>query len=145
MRDEHYVADLDAAELWRPLCTPLAREPNPHYDEDAYAIDGPPFMPFLYRGDYGLTESKKGLLLERCGSEHRVRLGSATSFDLRPTMVAWVTGHDTVHVRNLLSGRDWIWSSRGNTDVSVALTDTHVFITATKRDRRRILVQRRPR
>jgi hypothetical protein len=142
--DPTFVADLDTPELWRPLCQPLAREPNPDYDV-SYDINGMPFLPFQYRGSYGLTDSKKGLVLKRCGSTRRVRLAkAATSFDLRPSMVAWVVD-DTVHVRNLISGRDWIWRVKRTSSVTVALTDTHVFITASDVRGRRVLVQPRPR
>ena len=137
-----YIADLDELELWRRLCAPLAREPNP--DNDGVEV-ADMFLPFLSRGSYGLTESRKGLLLERCGSRRRVVLSrAATSFDLRPAMVAWVA-YDTVHVRNLISGRDWTWSERHGTELTVALTDRHVFISESKGGRRRVLVQRRPR
>lgn len=97
--DAAHVPDLDAEDLYVPLCRPLWRPPAGDQGEARWD-------PFPYRRPYALVEGE----VRRCGAARDVRLpGAGDDAQLGVGSVSWIAG-DAVRVAELWCGVRYGWT-----------------------------------
>lgn len=137
-------ADLDAKELWVPLCAPLRRRRNPDYDaEDGYSQRY--FQPHVV-GSFALDFNRADwLLLRRCGSRRSSVLSRSRWWhgsQLGGGLVTWIVqdgnqaveggrgGRGRVHVLELSTNRHRSWPIPGaiNPNADAVHTRSRIYI-----------------
>jgi hypothetical protein len=96
--DAAHVPDLDAEDLYVPLCRPLLRRSAGDQGEARFA-------PFRYRRPYALD----GLVMRRCGSSWSLRLDADPGMHFGWNTVTWTRGAG-VHSDDLWCGVRFSWS-----------------------------------
>lgn len=133
--------DLDAAELWTPLCAPLRRFKDPDWDSEAQY--GSPYIAPLVAGTRALEVRRGDLVMRRCGSSRVRVITRSPDWDvpyLAAGRVSWIdqdglAALDELErgrgaVRTFAAGRVRSWPVPGkvNPNLQVVHTRSHVFV-----------------
>jgi hypothetical protein len=128
--DLHRSADLDAAELWAPLCAPLTRRKNPDYDPNEQ-YDWPYTGPTVI-ATRAIDVAKGALVMRRCGSSRtRVITRSRTWEDawFGGARVSWLDRR-RLRTFDATRGRVRSWQVPGTMNAYLTVTHTrrHIFL-----------------
>ncbi len=135
--------DLDAPELFAPLCAPLRRRRNPEWDEEEQY--GPRWIAPDIHGRRALDLSHGALVLRRCGSSRTTVVTRSRDWDVAyfaGDRVSWIEqdglaaidgkrrGRGRVRTRDVTTGRVRSWPVPGgiNPNLYVVHTRRHVFL-----------------
>jgi hypothetical protein len=128
--DLHRYADLDAAELWSPLCAPLTRRKNPYYDESEQY--GSPYTGPTVIGTRAIDVAKGALVMRHCGSPRTRVITRSRTWDgawFGGARVSWLDRR-RLRTFDATRGRVRSWQVPGTVNDYLTVTHTrrHVFL-----------------